>query len=387
MKGITNKINKKFILESISQVSIFSKYLDISETIILDCIENNNLIISPIRPINNEDSDPSCGFKFNNKGQLKMRDFGGYFWGDCFDLVCLILNKVNNSNLSVSNPFDFTFILNHIATQFNILSGIPDNIVTIRENLHKVKSATKVFEFEIRDWDRYDKSIWIDKYKKLLTFDDLNNAFVYPVEQFWVDKLSQPNPKYYYSKTNPCYAYYQGTYGGVNLIRFYFPKRSNILDNITQPKFISNSQVIQGLINFNCVYDYIIVTKSYKDVIVIKKLLELSIFSLKGTLIGVIALPSENYYMSDKVINFLLDHLKCKDPCNIIMLLDFDAIGRKTVFYTINTFSVRYMFLTNGIFGLPNYGAKDPSDFVEYYGIDASLTIINNLYEKITDTN
>lgn len=385
MKGINNKIDKKFILENISQVSIFSKYLDISETIILDCIENNSLIHSPIRPTNKIDSDPSCGFKFNNKGHLKMRDFGGYFWGDCFDLVCLILNKANDYKLSVLNPEHFVYILNHIAIQFNIINGIPDNITIIRENIKKVKSATKIIEFEIRDWDKYDKDIWINKHKNLITFDDLNEALVYPVERFWIDPLSQPNPKYYYSKNDPCYAYYQGSYSTYDLIRLYFPKRSNNIE-IKAPKFISNSQVIQGLTHFNGLYDFIIITKSYKDVIILKKLIELSDFPLKGFSIGIIALPSENYYISDKVFEFILSHLKYKDPYNILLLLDFDRTGRRTVHYTINNFSTKYMFLTNGIFGLPNYGAKDPSEFVEKYGVKNSLTIVNSIYEKITNS-
>lgn len=389
MKQISNKINKQYILENISQVSIFSKYLDISETVILNCIETGNLIISPVRPLHDTDNNKSCGFKYDNRHKLKMRDFGGYFWGDCFDLVCLILNKSNNNNLSIEVPSNFVTILKHIAIQFSMAEGVPENITNIRENIYKVRSATKVIDLDIRQWNSIDKTIWIKKLHGLLSFKDLEEGYVYPIERFWVDQSSQPEAKYYHSNNDPCYAYYQGSYGGVNLIRLYFPLRG-IKNNTKygEPKFITNSPVIQGLMQFNGIYDIIIVTKSYKDILVLYKLIELSRFSFTGELrIGIIAYPSENYYMNDNLYNWLISHLKDKDSSNIYMFLDFEYVSRKSVKYVVDKYGINYMFLTNGMFGLPNYLAKDPTEFLENNGVQTCINLINNIYEKITNIN
>lgn len=377
MKGISNNINKKYILEHVSQIAIFSKYLDISDTIITNCIERNTLIISPIRPYNAPDNDGSCGFRYDNKGKLKMRDFGGYFWGDCFDLVCLILNK-SGYNFSVSNPKDFIYILNHIAIQFSIKDGIPESVVNLKEAVHKVKSSTCVIDIEPREWNNNDVKVWCNKHHNLITLQDLTKEYTYPVELFWIDSKSQPNPKYYYTYKDPCYAYYQGQYGGVNLIRLYFPLRSGT----GKSKFITNNSAMQGLLTFNGLYDIIIITKSMKDVIIIKKLIEASYFSLRGLLVGVIALPSENYKMNNTMFEWILSHLKVKDIGNIISFLDFDKIGRITSKYNNDVFGMPYMFLTRGELGLPDYGAKDPSEFIERFNIKPALNIINDIYEK-----
>jgi len=91
-----------YIRDKFDQVSVFSKFLDISEDTIIECIKFGNTIYSPIRPI---DNDPSVGFKFDNKGRLKMRDFNGSFWGDMFDVVSYLYK------LPVDNKSDFYTIL------------------------------------------------------------------------------------------------------------------------------------------------------------------------------------------------------------------------------------------------------------------------------------
>ena len=106
MKGINNLINKKFILNNTSQVKIFAKYFNLSEDTIQECIDNNSLINSPIRAEDN----PSAGFRYNNKNILKMRDFGGFFWGDCFDAVAYVLSA-KGTHININKKEDFKYVI------------------------------------------------------------------------------------------------------------------------------------------------------------------------------------------------------------------------------------------------------------------------------------
>lgn len=64
MRNINNgTISKDYVLSKVSQIKIFSKYLNISEDIIKDCINNGTLISNPLRV----DIHPSAGFRYNNK--------------------------------------------------------------------------------------------------------------------------------------------------------------------------------------------------------------------------------------------------------------------------------------------------------------------------------
>jgi len=64
----SGNITKKTILESISQISIFSVYFDLPINIIQHCIDTGELILSPIRI----DRHPTVGFRYDNRGKLKM---------------------------------------------------------------------------------------------------------------------------------------------------------------------------------------------------------------------------------------------------------------------------------------------------------------------------
>lgn len=376
MKKINNNIDKKYILDNISQIDIFSHYLNLDANIILDCAEYGTLIPSPVR---NNDTNNSVGFRFNSKGKLKMRDFGGYFWGDCFDIVAYILNK-NNYSVRVNDKKDFKHILKHIAIEFDIIEGVKDtNVIELYE---VAKKSKKNIVFEARSWNKHDYKQWIAKYHNLLTFEYLNEKLVYPVERYWIDPTSQPEPKYHYTVGDPCYAYYLGadSKGNIN-VRLYFPKRKKY--NNTRPKFISNNYSFQGVINLKDKYDRIILTKSYKDALVLERLL--SHLSSTGKAVLITAYPSENYIMNDDLYNWLMSKLKDPSPLHIYNFLDFDFTGRKTSRISYEKYGIPYVFLTNGEFGTVNNAAKDISDFVENHGINAALTIIKqfiNYYES-----
>lgn len=373
MKRLSNTINKAFILNNANQVEIFAHYLDIDESTIQDCISTGSLIQSPIRA----DKAPSVGFRYNAKNILKMRDFGGYFWGDCFDVVAYVLTR-KGTVINIKKGDHFKYVLNHIAVEMDIANGIKEDSIPVL--VHQVRKTKRLITFEPRSWNMIDSNIWITKYHKLLTFDYLSMNYVYPVERYWIDSYSQPEPKYYYTSRDPCYAYYLGQdENNISNIRLYFPNRGK--DN-KRPKFISNNNSFQGILNSNDKYDYIVLIKSYKDALVLRRIFDT--FSFTGNLdVWVIGYPSENYVLSMEVVNWLYTKLKEPSPQNIINFTDFDFTGRRCANHVNTEFGIPYVFITNGEFGLPNHGVKDLSDFIEKYKANAAASLIDE-FIKIT---
>ena len=114
-RGINNKLTKDYILSKVDQITIFSTYFNLPIEIIQYCIDTGEFIVSPIRA----DLHPTCGFRYDNRGKLKFKDFAGYFWGDCFDAAGYIISKMKgNENLDISNKQDFIKVLRHITFTF-----------------------------------------------------------------------------------------------------------------------------------------------------------------------------------------------------------------------------------------------------------------------------
>ena len=257
----TTKLTKAFIESRISQEAIVAKYLDIPINVVDDCVKYNHLIKSVFR---DDDTDSSMGIAYNMKGRLKVRDFNGCFFGDVYDVVAYVLSIVYERPISTDNKQDFYFILKHI---YSVFSDDIDNRVnhyeideSIRNALIKSKSRKAIIEIVPRSWNSRDKAYW-NKLGVNLAY--LNTHFVIPVEQYYIDRSSNPTPRYGYTTKDPCYAYMLGrNRQGIYLIKLYFPLR----DRTKERKFITNCNVLEGLPNLELDnYDYIIITKSSKD--------------------------------------------------------------------------------------------------------------------------
>ena len=375
----TVNLTKDYIESKVSQVAIMSKYLDIPIDVINDCIEHGHLIQSVFR---DDDNNNSMGFAFNRKGRLKVRDFGGAgFFEDVYGTVAYVLSLICERRIEPNNKQDFYFILKHIAYSF---SDIIDNKEVdtsldkaISDAIKKGKNKRTNIEVVTRSWNSYDKKYWNDLGVSL---GYLNTNFVYPVDQYYINRTVNTDPKYYYSSKDPCYAYLIGTdRKGNTLLKLYFPNR----DKAKEMKFITNCNNIEGLLNLELSdYDYILITKSSKDRLSIGcHLYEHPSYGggdvpLK---IGVVNLPSENYHLKDNEYFWLQNKLK---PCGkIYSLLDFDRTGRKGAKYLQETYDIPYIFITRGEFGLPNYECKD---FADLHSMYSKFEIDNFVKETIS---
>ena len=319
----SSKLTKQYILSKVNQITIFSTYLSIPNSIIQHCIDTGDLILSPLR----EDNHPTCGFKYDIRGKLKFKDFGGYFWGDCFDVVAFVMTNMYNIEINISNKHDFIKVLRHITLTFkNIFYGEEKDITLINEinnTISKIKNKKAIIELVVRNWNTDDEQYW-KQFKVPLNF--LNTNFVYPVEQYYINRKINPEPKYYYDYRDPCYGYFLGKdRQGINNIKLYFPKRMK-----TDIRFITNCNHLEGIYNLNNNnYDIIILTKSTKDRLSIGAAINrLNSLYGGGTIdkqIGIINLPHETYKLRQNEFDWLKDKLKVKG--RIISLMDNDNTG------------------------------------------------------------
>ena len=361
------KLTKRYILENVSQETIFATYLNISIDIIRNCINTGELIRSPLRC----DNHPTCGFRYDNKGRLKFRDFAGYIWGDCFDIVALVISNIYNRNIQVNNKQDFITVLRHITFTFKDIfygQAKDENLIkSIDTAIISIKKQKPVIDIVTRQWNEDDAKYW-NQFGITLQF--LNINFVYPVEQFYINKNVNPEPKYYYTYSDPCYAYFLGRdRNDINSFKLYFPLR----DKSHHARFITNSNHLEGIYNLNKKdYDYIVLTKSSKDRLSIGCAID-SINSLYGGLnasIGVINIPHETYRLRDYEYNWLNNKLNVNG--RIISLMDNDRTGIAEAIWLRNTYNIQPLLIPF------DSGCKD---FAEYY----NKFSIKYIYDKITD--
>lgn len=349
------KLTRTSILEKISQESIFSAYFNISIETIQHCIDSGELINSPIR----EDHKPTVGFRFDNRGRLKMKDFAGYFWGDCFDAAALVLSTIYDRQYDVSNKRDFIDILRHISFTFKNVYYGTDVDPVISASIHKainvIKHSKPIIEVVTRQWSTKDENYWG---QFGITLKVLNTNFIYPVDQYYINRKTNPQPKYFYDVKDPCYCYSLGVdRHGINNIKLYFPNRDK-----QTTRFITNSNILEGIYNLSREdYDIIIITKSTKDrLAIVCQILKYKTISnlLDGINIGVINIPHETYKLRYIEISWLQSKLRNENSC-IITLMDNDDTGRTEAHNIFVVHKITPIFIPK------RYNSKDFADFIK----------------------
>lgn len=369
----SSKLTKQLILSKVSQVTIFSTYLNLSDKIVQYCIDTGELICSPIR----DDVHPTCGFRYDNKGKLKFRDFAGYFWGDCFDIVALIMGGIYNKQYDISNREDFVKVLRHITFTFkDIFYGQEKDINLINEintGIVAIKHKKPNIELVVRNWNEYDKEYW-GKFGVPLQY--LNINFIYPVEQYYINRKINPEPKYFYNANDPCYGYCLGQdRSGVYNIKLYFPNR-----NKTVTRFITNCNHLEGIYNLDKTdYDIIVITKSTKDRVSLGAAI-LRINSLYGGVdkkVGVINIPHETYKLRQNEFDWLKG--KLSDRGKIISLMDNDSTGKHEAIWLRNNYQITPLLIP------VIYCAKDFAELVSKHKFDEVVNLIKQTINYISN--
>lgn len=370
----SSKLTKQYVLEKISQITIFSTYLNLSNSLIQQCIDTGELICSPIR----EDVHPTCGFRYDNKGKLKFKDFSGHFWGDCFDVVALIMSGIYNKQYDISNKDDFIKILRHITFTFkDIFYGKEKDINLINEinvGITNIRHKKPHIELVVRSWNEYDKEYW-NQFGVSLQYLNLN--FIHPIDQYYINRKVNPEPKYFYKTKDPCYGYVLGQdRSGIYNIKLYFPKREK---GVT--RFITNCNHLEGIYNLDKHnYDIIIITKSTKDRLSIGCTI-MKICSLYGgdyiNKIGLINIPHETYKLRQNEFDWLKS--KLNDNGIIVSLMDNDKVGKIESIWLRDTFNILPILIPK------KYNAKDFAEFYQNNNFKIVSKIVITTIEKIKD--
>lgn len=369
-------LTKDFILSKLSQVSIFSAYTGVDADVIEHCINTGEFISSPFRV----DDHPSFGFRYDNRGKLKAKDFAGYFHGDCFDAAALVLSEVIHKNVDISNKGWFIFVLKHIAYTFrNIIYGKDkdENIEgIIADGINSARNRKPIIEFIPRQWNNYDKNYWA---KFHIPISYLNTNFVYPVDIYYINRKVNPEPKYYYDndKRDVCYAYMLGQdKQGIYNIKLYFPNRKH-----GTVRFITNSNCLEGLLNIeHSEYDIIVITKSTKDRICLRAYLDSIDVSIlyggKALNVGVINIPHESY----KLKQLEYDWIRTKCPNGqILSLMDNDSAGYREAIWLKNTYGIIPFCIPR------EYEAKDFAELRSKYSVETIKELVIQSYNYIIE--
>ena len=359
------KLTKEVILANVSQITIFSTYLNISDSVIKYCIDTGDLIKSPLR----DDNHPTCGFRYDKRGKLKFRDFAGYFWGDCFDLVAYIMSYMYGRSIDISNKHDFVRVLTHITFVFkDIFYGTKKDINLLSEidnSLVKIKQSKNVIEIVSRDWNENDIKYW----KQFgITLRDLNINFVIPVDQFYINRKINPTPKYFYDDKDPCYGYILGQdKHGIYNIKLYFPNRDK-----SYTRFICNCNHLEGIQQLERDdYDIIVITKSTKDRIAISSAIK-RYNSLYGEglkiNIGCINIPNETYHLRQNEYVWLSS--KLNEDGFLVSLMDNDRTGKVEAIWLKRNYDIVPILIP------AKYKSKDFSELVQNNDNDTVNRII-----------
>lgn len=342
----TEKLTRQYIEQYVDQISIFAKFMNISESEILDCINKGNLIRSPLR----DDKHPTCGFYYSD-GKLRFNDFAGYFHGDCYDVVGYqhLLNSRDSK--------DFNIILELIAKEFK-LHKYKDHTIKLTSdkyyvNLVKDKKVV-LFNVEIRDWIPQDVTYWKQFY---IGKEQLDKFKVFPIYSYWMNG----NLQYSFSYGDLCYGYYEGLDNktGIERWQFYHPFRK-------EARFITNYAGFRGTAGIRK-NEFGIITKSVKDVMV------LDLFGIPSTSVAAEGiLPSQT--QMKKLSNYW---------SKIYTLTDFDLTGIRAGNKMKRIYNTKPLFLFNGRFQTFDYKGKDIAEVIKHLGYNKTYELIQYLKEEI----
>ena len=330
---IAPNITKELLLSKNTQETYMEHYLGIPV--------KKGLFKSP--SIIRTDAKPTCAFYKNGKGVLKYKDFHG----PTFDFVGAVMYLKNCTYYTA---------LRIIANDFGIISNEkleknPPKIPYTHTKLDVIEKAN--IQVEVKDFS--DKELkWWKSFG--ITHTTLLKFKVFSIKSVFL------NGRYFTSSSDktPIYGYYGGKdSSGIELWRIYTPSKLKY-------RFLSNwsSSKIQGTNQLPKESDYIIITKSLKDVMTLR---EFGLYSIAPT--------SETAIMSESKINYLKEKYK-----NVYILFDNDLAGVQYSHKYKKLYGLKCIFIKR------NY-AKDISDLHKKISETQFWLAIESLTDIVTKDN
>lgn len=329
---IRKEVTRDNILSRVSEYDVFKTYNSNFQKL-------GQAFCSELR----EDRNPTC--YINKYGdRLFYRDFGTEKETiDCFGYIMKKYGVSFQESLEMIN-LDFNLkLLPVISISHRKNTPIRTNIKL--EEIVKMPTEIRV---QTRAWTIYDKAYWFDKYG--ITSKELKYFKVFPLSGFWINAS-------YFKCRNNSYGYYFGiAEDSRQLWKIYQPN-----NNKKDLKWMTNASetVFQGYDQIPWMGDYLIITKSLKDVIILYKL---------G--IPAIAPQGENMHISPEFISLLKRRFK-----HLLLIYDNDAPGITAGNRLAEEHDLDLLFLPEG--------TKDPSDFVELYGLEGLQQFLKESWKHL----
>jgi len=318
-------VTKELLINQNSEENYFAHYLGVNP--------KSGLFCSPLRT----DKNPTCSFYRNRKtGELIFKDFGDGFHGN-FVSVVMHIYKV-----------PYYKALETIANDFGIIKK-PNYVVNEAKTLYDGSTVEEkeetVIQVEIQDFSPKEFEWWASQGVGAKT---LKKGKVFSVKSVFL------NGAYFCSSSDkmPIYGYYFGTKDGRELWKLYFPFKMKY-------RFMLNCSVLQGIkLLPKEGGDFVVVTKSYKDVLALYEL---------G--IAAVAPQAESVQLTQKQYDWLKARFK-----TVIFNGDWDRAGQKFMIESRKRYSsICLSFVKKSKFG------KDLTDFIKMHGVDKAKSLIEKL--------
>lgn len=316
MISTPEELTKETILKYVDERKIYEQVLGHEA-------ELYQLIKSPLR----QDKNPSFNLYINKyNGRIWFKDLGTGKSGDCFRLIEMLYGYSYHETLLY---IDDLFNLN-IAKGESFINNKPNQFPS---RISKPKRRSLI-QIKHKPFNQYDLTTWKQwniTLKYLKYFQVFHARYVW-INGYRVDRLS-------YTENNPTYAYLFG-----KRFKIYKPKEKD-----KQWKWRSNcsKEDIQGWKQLPEKGNHLIITKSYKDVIMHRT----------------IGLPSiapngEGYSIPYNKVADIKRRFK-----NIHIIYDNDTTGIENAKVIAEKYDLPYSYIPK------EYNEKDPCEFVETYGI------------------
>ena len=330
---ITLSLTKDHILDKISQYQLFSYYLgcDFKSGVVMN---------SPLR----QDDKPSFSIFTDRKGTLRFKDFGNGDTGDSFTFIQTLFGCDFYSALIRINE---DFKLDLMYNKKNVVVKPYDGFVTAIKELKF--DAKKTIGVKTQSLNFIDRHYW-SQYGINEAMLKLYNVF--SCKCVFIGE----NVVGYYKNNDPIYGYlfYKDS---VYTWKIYRPL------SLTGHKWMSNTNrtIFQGWDQLPERGEFIIITKSLKDVMVLRTLGFISA-----------ALQNEITSIKDTVARELYERFN-----KVYILNDFDLTGVKGANNLRKKYGFTPIFLQR--FSTRKNGFKDISDFRKDHTAEQSKNKINKL--------
>jgi len=324
MYGVPKELTIETILKKVSEWDLWRYYLPGAKL--------GGSFNSPLR----KDRTPSASLFVANNGSILLKDFKlGTFNIWQYLQVTYQLTFIE-ALLAVNNDFNLQLVAKPTFSKPTMeIFGIVTNEKAEAREVASIK-------IKRRDWQDVDRNYWG---RLGLSSNFLDSRKVVPLDNYWVNDALL----YWFNKYSPAYSYEFG--GGIRKI--YSPLASKF-------KFLTNAgeHIIQGE-EFLQPADTLIITKSYKDVLVLANL---------GY--QAVAPQSESTNISDEFITNAKQEYQ-----DIYLLYDNDETGMKYSDKVSTEYSLIPIFVPQPV--------KDISDYRLLHGEDLTRELIKTmLYEK-----